>query len=416
MPATFQNITARTVASCYGGGNANVKPNTFIRDAGLSGFAILIGRTKSSYVVEGRAGRGGRVVRYTLGTVGRLGPRRGQDAGEGKDRRTRPRRRSGTKCCARSAAPRSPYGRRSRCWPAGRDVKPSTVADYERSLVALGWMDRRLAGIKSADVLAAYDARREHPTSTARIFRSFRAAWNAARAAHPDLAGVSYVGAAQRAPIMGGDGATETARHCRCTPAGMAETGCGASNDDDVRDLLLFLHYSGCRVGESKALTAAEVYLEAGRYTLAASRRMDSLLILPITKQLHAILARRLAAVDEGLEHLFPQGGTCASCTRERRRGRVELSQSQARDSSPPRTASVSTTRLQARVDESRHGERRRARRIHQHDRRHLAARGAADRGSLRRAGPASGLTFVVDTDPTKTIASGSPDQWPGFA
>src|SRR5512147_1175405 len=71
MPATFRNITPRVVAE-LARGNVSAPANTFVRDAALPGFAIRVGRTKSSFVVEGRTGRSGRVVRYTLGTVGRL--------------------------------------------------------------------------------------------------------------------------------------------------------------------------------------------------------------------------------------------------------------------------------------------------------------------------------------------------------
>ena len=71
MPAIVRNITQR-VADSVKGGDPSVALNTFIRDSALPGFAILIGRTKASYLVESRQGRGGKNVRYTLGTVGKL--------------------------------------------------------------------------------------------------------------------------------------------------------------------------------------------------------------------------------------------------------------------------------------------------------------------------------------------------------
>jgi hypothetical protein len=71
MPSIARRITELVVTETRRG-DPQAKPNTFVRDTGLAGFAVLIGRTRSSYVVEARAGRTGRNVRITLGTVGKL--------------------------------------------------------------------------------------------------------------------------------------------------------------------------------------------------------------------------------------------------------------------------------------------------------------------------------------------------------
>jgi hypothetical protein len=64
MPSVYRNITPRAVADLVAG-KSDTPPNSFVRDTALPGFAIRVGRTKSSYVIEGRSGRGGRVCRYT---------------------------------------------------------------------------------------------------------------------------------------------------------------------------------------------------------------------------------------------------------------------------------------------------------------------------------------------------------------
>ena len=71
MPTIERSITA-TVAESVRDGNPDSTGNTFIRDPCLPGFAIRVFRTRSTYVIEARAGRGGRSVRHKLGVVGRL--------------------------------------------------------------------------------------------------------------------------------------------------------------------------------------------------------------------------------------------------------------------------------------------------------------------------------------------------------
>jgi hypothetical protein len=53
MPLICRAITARTVADLTGG-DRSVASNTYVRDSAQPGFANLLGRTRSSYVVEAR--------------------------------------------------------------------------------------------------------------------------------------------------------------------------------------------------------------------------------------------------------------------------------------------------------------------------------------------------------------------------
>jgi hypothetical protein len=118
------------------GGDPSAASNTFIRDTGLPGFAIVVGRSKSSFVVEARAGRHGRNVRVTLGTVGQLPL---EDA-----RRTAKETIVGLAngvnvvAEARAKAARSiTLDNALQELLATRDLKPSTVADYIRSVETL---------------------------------------------------------------------------------------------------------------------------------------------------------------------------------------------------------------------------------------------------------------------------------------
>jgi integrase len=299
MPTTLQNVTARVVDRCVGG-DPNAAPNTFIRDTSQSGFAILIGKTKSSYVVEGRAGRGGRVVRYTLGTVGRL--ELDEARAQAKERIAELARGSDPVAALRAKRGITITMREALALLSARDIKATTIDCYERDLVSLGWLDRRVTGIKPSDVLAAYDKRKAKPTSTARIFRSFRSCWNAARAQHPSLPECPT--SALRNVRRGWATAPRKRRVVDDASLPLWRKQVAALDRVDVRDLLLFLHYTGCRIGETRALTAADVDLNAGRFTLAApknGRPVD----LPITTQVRSLLERRIKAGDA---FLFPQG------------------------------------------------------------------------------------------------------------
>ena len=71
MPSTYLKIT-QALVDRYKAGDSIVGPNTFIRCAAVPGFGVHVQRTKSSYFVEGTAGRAGRNVRVVIGTLGKL--------------------------------------------------------------------------------------------------------------------------------------------------------------------------------------------------------------------------------------------------------------------------------------------------------------------------------------------------------
>jgi integrase len=182
-------------------------------------------------------------------------------------------------------------------------VKASTLADYKRSIVALGWLDRKLASVKPTDVRAAYEERRAHATSAGRIFRSVRSVWNAARANHPspppsptlELKSVRKRWAT--AP-----------RKQRVIPDALLPAWrkqVDALDRGDVRDYILTMHFSGMRDGEARALTVEHINLRAGTYTLIEPKNGHPI-ELPVTRQLLPILRRRIAAVGSG--PLFPFG------------------------------------------------------------------------------------------------------------
>ena len=299
MPSEIRNITEKLAAS-LAAGRPDVAPNTFIRDAGLTGFVVLIGRNKSSYLVEARAGRGGRNVRYTLGPVGKLDLSEARtqakakiaDLAAGRDPVKMLRAEKGVAITASGALDLL----------AQRRVKESTVADYRRSLAELGWLDRRLASITPQDVLAAYDARREHPTSAGRQFRSLRSVWNAAKAEHPTLGECPT--AILRNARRGWSATPRSQRTIADALLPAWRKQVDALKHEGVRDLLLFLHYTGARIGETRALVAADVNLAAGWFTFP-DPKMRVPVTIPLTKQTRALLVRRLAAAgDDG--RLFP--------------------------------------------------------------------------------------------------------------
>ena len=299
MPSVYRNITPRAVADLVAG-KADTPPNSFVRDTALPGFAIRVGRTKSSYVIEGRSGRGGRVCRYTLGTVGRLAL--DEARAQAKERIAELARGADPVVVLRAERGMAITASGALELLAQRRVKESTVADYRRSLAELGWLDRRLASITPQDVLAAYDARREHLTSAGRQFRSFRSVWNAAKGEHPAL-GECPTAALRNARR----GWSATPRRQRTIadallPAWRKQVA--ALKHEGVRDLLLFLHYTGARIGETRAMVVADVNLAAGWFTFP-DPKMRVPVTIPLTKQTRAIIVRRLAATG-GDGHLFP--------------------------------------------------------------------------------------------------------------
>lgn len=305
MPSTYASLTP-TVERQYAKGHPAVAPNTFIRDTTIAGFAILVGRTKSSFVVEGRAGRTGRNVRVTLGTVGKLALDDARRLAKAEIAKLA----AGADVVAELRAKRDARKVDALTFAAALDdleaagkVKASTMADYRRSIAALAWLDWRIGDVKPADVRKAYEERIGTPTSAGRIMRSLRSVWNYARGKHPTL------------PAWPSDELRKVRkrwatapRRTRVVPDALLpkwRRQVRALERDDVRDFILLMHYTGMRVGEVRALDADHVSLATGRF-LVAEPKNGRPVELPIVKQVAPILRRRINAVDEG--PLFPFG------------------------------------------------------------------------------------------------------------
>ena len=125
-------------------GKVNTPPNSFIRDTGLSGFAIL--SAAQNRPTLSRA--------VLAAVVGSAGTRSGPSAGWSSTRPAHKRRNASPSSlaalirwrrCAQNAASRSRPAAHSNCWPAAHE------GEHPRRLPALagrtGWLDRRLAGI-----------------------------------------------------------------------------------------------------------------------------------------------------------------------------------------------------------------------------------------------------------------------------
>jgi integrase len=300
MPTTYLSITPRTADRLIGG-DPSAASNTFIRDTGLPGFAIVVGRSKSSFVVEARAGRHGRNVRVTLGTVGQLPL---EDARR-KAKETIARLANGVDVVAeaRAKAARSiTLDNALQELLARRDLKPSTVADYIRSVETLvEWRAKPLASI-TPDMVVRQWGRMPGKTSAARVFRVLRTIWNHAREAGADI-GESPTRALRNVRRSW----AQAPRKRRMIPDALLPAWRDAVSTighEGIRDLVWFVFYTGCRIGEARALTAGEVDLQAGAFRFAAPKNGRQL-ELPIVAQLGDVLKRRVATASRG--PIFPQ-------------------------------------------------------------------------------------------------------------
>ncbi len=304
MPSTYLRIT-QALVDRYKAGDPNVAPNTFIRDTTLSGFGIVVQKTKSSYFAEGTVGRGGDNKRPVIGVLGRLPLDKAQEKAK--------------KTIAELAASRDPVKERRaevatnkvatltlddalRELETSRQVKASTLHDYRRSIEALGWLDKRIADLRPL-VAEAYRDRIDTPTSAGRIMRSLRSVWNFARARHPTLPAFP----SQNLKDIRKKWATAPRKQRVIADALLPRwrKQVDAIGRDDVRDFIHLLHFTGMRIGEARALSVEHVNLQAG-YFLVAEPKNGKPVQLPIVRQVAPILRRRIKAVRTGM--LFPFG------------------------------------------------------------------------------------------------------------
>lgn len=305
MPSTYASLTP-TVERQYAKGDPSIGPNTFVRDTTIAGFAILVGRTKASYIVEGRAGRTGRNIRVTLGTVGRLPLDDARRLAKAEIAKLA----SGADVVKELRAARASRKVDALTFRDALDdleasgkVKASTLADYTRSVDALGWLERRIRDTKPTDVRKAYEERLDTPTSAGRIMRSLRSVWNYARGKHPTLPAwpSSELRQVRRRWAT-------APRRTRTIPDALLpkwRRQVRAVERAEVRDFILLMHYTGMRVGEVRALEVDHVNLTTGRFVVAEPKNGRPV-ELPIVRQVAPILRRRVGAVDEG--PLFPFG------------------------------------------------------------------------------------------------------------
>lgn len=300
MPTRYLSITPAAVAKLVRGDPA-AAPNTFVRDVSIPGFAVLIGRTKSSYVVEGRAGRYGRNVRMTLGTVGRLTL---------DDARIMAREKLAAlargehvvevaRAAARAKAIKSlTLSDALRNLLAARALRERTRKDYidavDRELVE--WKDRPLSEITTEMVTKRWSSI-PGKTSAARAMRIFRAVWNHAKANGADLGEPPT-----RILKSVSKGWAIAPRRRRLIADGIMPAwrkAVDGMENEGMRDLVLFMLFTGARISEARALTAADVNLRAGTFRIQAPKNKRPV-DLPIVKQLVPVLERRLAAAPHG--------------------------------------------------------------------------------------------------------------------
>jgi integrase len=302
MPTRSAVITERLAASLVHG-DPNAEANTFIRDPSLIGFAIRVGARKSSYVVEGRAGRGGRFQRFTLGTVGKL---------ELDEARTQAKERIGELARGADLAQelREKIAERLRenvtigdglARALGQPLSKATIYDYERDSAAIGWNEKKVSSITAA-MIAEKFRDLGAGTSASRAMRSLRRFWNCARELDPTLPAFPTTELKKQRKSW-----ATPPRKQRTIPDALMpawRSAIAAIPREDARDLTMFVTYTGCRIGEALKLDAADVNLRADVFTLRGTKNGKDC-TLPMTRQTRAILARRVTAAGTG--RVFPQ-------------------------------------------------------------------------------------------------------------
>lgn len=212
-----------------------------------------------------------------------------------------------------------------------RDLKPRTREDYadavDRELAE--WKDRPLADITTEMVTRKWASLADKRTSAARAFRIFRAIWRHAAANGADL-GESPT---RILPNVAKSWAVTSRRRRLIADSLMpawrkAVDGIG---NEGMRDLVTFMLFTGCRIGEARALTAADVNLKAGTFRIAAPKNRRAV-ELPIVKQLVPVLTRRLIGAapsdqiftqDKSSHWLKPTLEVCTWSWHDLRRGYV---------------------------------------------------------------------------------------------
>lgn len=302
MPAHFQRITEATVRA-LAGGKPNARPNEFIRDT-ASPLMIVVGRTSSSFAVEARQGRRGRNIRHVIGKLGRIG----LNAAKDEAMRTATALAVGTDVVQQSRTTRDKregesltVGEAVAALLAARRLSAASVHDHERDRDRIGWADVPLSRI-TAPVLKAKFTELGAGSSASRAMRNLRTAWNFARSTNEAIpeCPVKQLKAVRK------NWATAPRKTRTIADAMLPAWRRSLKQiNQAVESLVEFIHLTGIRIGEAKKLTAADIDLAAGTFTLRDTKN-GSDATLPVTRQTRAILAARLEAVRRG--RIFPTG------------------------------------------------------------------------------------------------------------
>lgn len=296
MPAHFQRITEATVRA-LAGGKPNAGANEFIRDTS-SPLMIVVGRTSSSFAVEGRQGRRGRNVRTVIGKLGRID----LDAARNEAMRLSTAIVTGVDVVQQSRTARDQregealtVGEATSALLAARELSAASIHDHERDRDRIGWANLPLSRITGPLVRAKF-TELGGGTSASRAMRNLRSVWNFARSTNAAIPECPV----KELKVVRKGWATAP-RKTRTLPDLLLPRWRKALQQTslEAEALTLFIHLTGCRVGEAKKLTAADIDLAARTVTFRDTKNGADC-TLPLTRQTRAILAARLDVVKRG--------------------------------------------------------------------------------------------------------------------
>ncbi|SFU77231.1 tyrosine-type recombinase/integrase [Nitrosospira multiformis] len=292
-----------------------------------TGFGVRItANGAKSYIVQGRVKGTGKEFRYTIGPCHLLdyGEARKRalarltEMHDGKNPQAEKRKRQAQGVTLREVMLDYIENKRTKHGP----LRPSSKADIVKCVTKqlASWADKPVAGItREACVKRFRELSETAPASANQTFRNLRALCNWARETNvaPDgtypILPINPVVQAFKSVQWN----KETVREESIPLSKMgavwtllttrADRTCYTTADVTAAHLIAFLILTGARVGEASTLKWENVKLddEVPSFTLAETKN-HNVVTIPLSTQLHAILAERFAARRKGDEYVFP--------------------------------------------------------------------------------------------------------------
>lgn len=263
----------------------------YVRDTEITGFGIMVGKIKKSYIVEARVNglpRRARIGDAAITTIMEARKRAKLELAamaDGVDRNAEK---------AKQEALTKPLNRAIAEFFESRDLKPKTRYDYERVLGRCfpDWMGKQLRSITPNLFVQRFDEVRSNSGDAyaTLALRSFSSVWNHTRAATADADGIpilpesptNRVKALKKTPKP-----VRRKRHVKDFPKFRAALDTVRS--DGFRLYFEFLLLTGLRRSEASNLRWSDVDDGFGTFTLRDTKNGTDH-TLPISRQIEAIL------------------------------------------------------------------------------------------------------------------------------